>query len=216
MKAASLFVLILVFVTALAHAARRPEANALFDGKSFAGWEGDTKGTWRIVDGAIVGGSLKEQVPRNDFLCTTREYRNFLLRLRVKLVGTEGFVNGGVQFRSQRLKDPAFEMTGYQADMGEGYWGSLYDESRRNRVLAAADPAAVRRLLQPGDWNEYEIRCEGRRIRLRLNGEQTVDYTEPDASIPLTGVIGLQIHGGAKAQASYRDISIEELPSNSP
>ncbi len=39
---------------------------SLFDGKTFAGWEGDTDKTWKIEDGAIVGGSLEEVVPRNE------------------------------------------------------------------------------------------------------------------------------------------------------
>jgi hypothetical protein len=92
---------------------------ALFDGRSFAGWEGDIKNTWRIQDGAIVGGSLTVQVPRNEFLTTTRSFGDFVLHVRFKLVGSEGFVNGGVQFRSQRLEKPAHEMTGYQADLGD-------------------------------------------------------------------------------------------------
>ncbi|MPZ19747.1 MAG: DUF1080 domain-containing protein [Luteitalea sp.] len=184
---------------------------ALFDGRSFNGWEGDTTKTWRIEDDAIVGGSLTETVPRNEFLCTTRTYTNFVLRLEFKLTGT-GFVNAGVQFRSQRLKDPAHEMIGYQADLGEGYWGSLYDESRRKKTLAQADPAQLKGLLKLDDWNDYEIRAEGRRIRLRLNGRQTVDYTEPDETLPQSGLIGLQIHGGGKAQVWYKDITIEELP----
>jgi hypothetical protein len=184
----------------------------LFDGRTFSGWEGDTARTWRIEDGAIVGGSLEETVPRNDFLCTTRAYSDFVLRLKFKLVGSEGFINGGVQFRSQRLTKPAHEMIGYQADLGAKYWGSLYDESRRNKVLAEADPQVVMKALRLDDWNDYEIRAEGRRIRLAINGTQTVDYTEPDASIPQTGLIGLQIHGGGKAQVYYKDITIEERP----
>src|SRR5262245_18575525 len=68
----------------------------LFDGRTFQGWSGDTTKTWRIEDGAIVGGSLTETVPRNDFICTTREYSNFVLRLKFTLVGTEAFVNVGV------------------------------------------------------------------------------------------------------------------------
>ena len=183
----------------------------LFDGRTFSGWEGDTAKTWRIEDGAIAGGSLEETVPRNDFLCTTRAYSDFVLRLKFKLVGTEGFVNAGVQFHSQRLTKPAHEMIGYQADLGDKYWGSLYDESRRNKVLAQADPGLIMKILKPGDWNDYEIRAEGRRIRLAINGTQTVDYTEPDASIPQTGLIGLQIHGGGKAKVYYKDITIEEL-----
>jgi 3-keto-disaccharide hydrolase len=191
--------------------AGEPPFTRLFDGKTFDGWEGDTVKTWRIEDGAIVGGSLTDLVPRNEFLVTTREYENFVLRLRFKLVGTE-VVNAGVQIRSQRAKDPAHEMIGYQADLGDKYWGSLYDESRRKRVLAAADPEVVARVLNRDGWNDYEIRCEGHRIQLTLNGQRTVDYTEPDESIPQKGFIGLQIHGGGKAQVSYRDIEIAVLP----
>jgi hypothetical protein len=184
----------------------------LFDGRTFTGWEGDTKKAWRIQEGALVGGSLTETVPRNDFLVTTRSYANFVLRLKFKLEGTEGFINGGVQFRSQRAVDPAHEMVGYQADLGAKYWGSLYDESRRNKVLAAADAAVIAEVLKPNDWNDYEIRAEGTRIRLSINGRQTVDYTETDTAIPQSGLIGLQIHGGGKALVSYKDITIEELP----
>ena len=53
--------------------------------------------------------------------------------------------------------------------------------------------------------------CAGPRIRLFLNGEQTVDYTEADPAIPLTGLIGLQIHGGGKAEVHYKDLMIQEL-----
>src|SRR5690606_13763684 len=100
---------------------------------------------------------------------------------------------------------------GYQADLGAGYWGGLYDESRRNVLLALPDQDDIAAILKVGDWNEYEIRAEGRRIRLTLNGHQTVDYTEPDQSLPQTGLIGLQIHGDGKALVRYRNIRIEEI-----
>lgn len=113
------------------------EKVSLSDGKTFKGWEGDTNKTWRIEDGAFVGGSLKARVPRNEFLRSTRPYTNFVLRLKFKLVGpTPGAdINGGVQVRSQQAKNPPSEMVGYQCDMGPGWWGALYDESRRNRPL---------------------------------------------------------------------------------
>lgn len=184
----------------------------LFDGKTFAGWSGETQKTWRIEEQALIGGSLTEQVPHNDFLTTLKEYKNFDLRLKVKLIGKEGFLNGGIQIRSQRLQNPSYEMSGYQADMGEGYWGSLYDESRRNKTLVQTDPEKIKKILKPNDWNEYIIRCEGNRIRLWLNGSLTVDYTETEPNIPQKGYIGVQIHGGGKSEASYKEISIEELP----
>lgn len=184
----------------------------LFDGKTFKGLEGDTLTTWRIENGVLLGGSLDKVVPHNDFLCTTRSYANFILKLKIKLVGNKGFVNSGVQFRSQRLKDPAYEMTGYQADYGDKYWGTLYDESRRNKTIAGLDPNETQKIIKLNDWNDYELRAEGRRIRIFINGKQTTDYTEPDLSIPQTGLIGFQIHSGGPAQVAFKDIFIKELP----
>jgi len=206
-----LLILLSVFLCVLTVAAA-DKAKPIFDGKTFAGWEGDTNKTWRVQDGALVGGSLKENVPRNEFLCTTRSYTNFVLRLKFKLIGTVGFINAGVQFRSQRVPNSA-EMCGYQADMGDPeWWGCLYDESRRNQVLVKPNVAEVNKVLKRGEWNEYEVRCEGKRIRLAINGQQTVDHTEPDDSIPQFGLIGLQIHGGGQAEAWYKEITVEELP----
>ncbi len=187
------------------------QAKPLFNGKTFKGWEGDTLSTWRIEKGIILGGSLKNVVPNNDFLCTDRPYSNFVLKLKIKLTGSEGFINSGIQFRSTRLVDPQYEMSGYQADWGEGYWASLYDESRRNKTLMAPDSVQVMKWIKIDEWNDYEIRAEDRRIRLYINGHQTVDYTETDLGIPQSGLIGLQIHGGGKAQVYFKEIRIEEL-----
>lgn len=200
----------LTFLALITASAGAAEPVSLFDGKTFAGWEGDTAKTWRIEGGAIVGGSLDETVPRNEFLCTTKTYGDFELRLKFKLEGDRAKVNAGVQIRTKRIPNH-HEVIGYQADIGQQYWGALYDESRRNKVLAAPDRKLLDGLVKHGDWNEYRIRCDGPRIRLWLNGTLTVDYTEPDESIPRTGIIGLQVHGGAKAKVSYKDITIEEL-----
>jgi hypothetical protein len=79
-------------------------------------------------------------------------------------------------------------------------------------VLAAADQKAMHKALKPGDWNEYLIRAEGRRMRTWINGVPGVDYTEPDEKIPQVGRIGLQIHEGGPAEVWFKDIVIEELP----
>jgi len=198
---------------ALACAFSTPAAEPirLFDGTSFQDWEGDTNRTWRIRDGALVGGSLTTTVPRNEFLATTASYTNFVLRLKFKLTGSEGFVNGGVQIRSQRVPNDS-EMIGYQADIGEGWFGAIYDESRRNKVMAKPAEADVKKAVKPGEWNDYEIRAEGRRVVLKINGVQMVDYTEADAAIPQFGRIGLQVHGGGKTEISYKDLTLEPLP----
>ena len=180
----------------------------LFDGKTFKGWEGNEK-FFRIEKGAVVGGNLKSRIPRNEFLCTKRTYKNFVLTLEVKLRGGPR-ANAGIQIRTKRIPNH-HEVIGYQADMGQGWWGSLYDESRRRRMLAKADAAVIKKVLKPDDWNKYVIRCEGPRIRLYLNGTLTVDYTEKDPKIPLEGIIGLQIHSGPPSEAWYREIRIQEL-----
>lgn len=203
--------LIPAFLLSIAMAVKAAESKSpqsLFDGSSLAGWEGNRE-VFRVEDGAIVGGSLKQKVAHNEFLTSPKEYGDFELKLKFKLLG-EGKLNAGVQIRSRRIPNH-FEMIGYQADLGDGYWGALYDESRRKKVLAAGDEQAVAKALKPHEWNDYVIRCQGKRIQIWLNGLETVDYTEPEDTIEQRGLIGLQIHGGPPAEAWYKDITILEL-----
>ncbi|MCE2770761.1 MAG: DUF1080 domain-containing protein [Saprospiraceae bacterium] len=183
----------------------------LFDGLTFNGWEGDTLNTWRIEDNMIIGGSLIKNVPENNFLCTRRSYSNFILKFKIKLVGHDGFINAGLQFRSVRATNPSNEMIGYQADWGKDYWASLYDESRRNKTLASPDSAKVLTWIKQNDWNDYVILAKNNRIRLFINGHKSVDYLESDPSIPLSGLIGLQIHGGGKAEVYFKELYMKEL-----
>jgi len=192
---------------------RLSAADALFDGKTLNGWEGDSK-WWRAEDGLITGGSLTEKVPRNFFLATVRSFQNFDLRLQIKLTGVPntGMINSGVQIRSLRVPNNT-EMSGYQVDAGDGWWGKLYDESRRNKVIAeSADLAAVNAAVKKGEWNEFRIRTEGPRIRTWLNGVAALDYAEADPNIAQDGRIAIQIHSGGMALVQVKDVRIEELP----
>jgi 3-keto-disaccharide hydrolase len=200
------FAITLLLLPASAIAA---DPKPLFNSKDLTGWEGDEK-TWRVEDGAIVGGSLDAVVPRNEFLCTTKTYGDFELKLKFKLLGDKDKANGGVQFRTKRIPKH-HEVSGYQADIGAGYWGALYDESRRNKVLAGPKPEEAAKLVKLDDWNEYMIRAQGPWIQLWLNGTKTVNYIEKDEKIDASGIIGLQVHGGAKSKVLYKDITIEEL-----
>jgi Domain of Unknown Function (DUF1080) len=205
-----LFISVVILALLLAPAgAYQSGAKRLFDGKSFEGWEGNL-GLFRIEDGVITGGTLKEDIARNEFLCTTEEYDDFELRLKVKLIGDLARANAGIQFRSKRIPNH-HEVIGYQADMGQHYWGALYDESRRRKILAGPKLEELNKVLKRGDWNDYVIRAEGKRVRLSINGFQTVDYTETDDSIEQRGRICLQIHGGPPSEAWYKEITIEPL-----
>src|SRR5213594_564651 len=125
----------------------------LFDGKTLAGWEGDLK-LWRVEDGCLTGGSLTQTVTHNDFLASTRDFTNFIVRMQIKLTGNEGFINSGFQIRSQRVPKSS-EMAGYQCDYGEpNWWGAVYDESRRNKVLSPSDMKALGPVIKrnEADW----------------------------------------------------------------
>jgi hypothetical protein len=178
----------------------------VFDGKTLNGWEGNLN-LFRVEDSAIVGGTMTAPIARNEFLCTRHEYDDFVLRLRVKLLGDPARANAGIQFRSRRIPND-HEVIGYQADMGQQYWGALYDESRRRKILAQPDVEALNKVLKRGEWNEYVIHAEGKHIRLSLNGYRTVDYTEPEDGIEQKGLICVQIHGGPPSEAWYKDISL--------
>jgi hypothetical protein len=202
-------VIALVWSASLAAAAGQSgKSVTLFDAKSFRGWEG-SQAIFRIQDGSIVGGSLKEKVARNEFLCTTESYGDFELRLQVKLLGGDA-ANAGVQFRTRRIPNH-HEVSGYQADMGKGWWGALYDESRRNKVLEGGDRPKIESLVKTDDWNDYTIRAEGKHIQLSLNGVKTIDYVEADPGIEPAGLICVQIHGGPPSEAWYRNITLTNL-----
>ncbi|HEV3386508.1 MAG TPA: DUF1080 domain-containing protein, partial [Gemmata sp.] len=78
----SCFVMPIAFIGAMAD---EPKPISLFDGKTLSGWEGDTEKTWRVEEEAIVGGSIDTTVPRNEFLCTTKSYGDFELKVKFKL-----------------------------------------------------------------------------------------------------------------------------------
>ncbi|MCP4512308.1 MAG: DUF1080 domain-containing protein [Fuerstiella sp.] len=179
----------------------------LFDGTSTEDWNGD-RSVFRIESGCIVGGQLQDRIPHNFFLSHMQSFGDFELRLQFRLLGEN--TNAGVQIRSERIP-VHHEMIGYQADLGQKYWGCLYDESRRRTILAKPDAKELDKVLKRSEWNDYRILCEGPRIQLWVNGLQTVDYTEADKEIPLTGKIAVQIHGGAPGEAWYRNIRIKRL-----
>jgi hypothetical protein len=209
--AASLFSAVVIAGSTQSQAPPPPgRSTPLFDGRTLGGWEGNSA-VWRVENGALTGGTPGVAQPRNEFLASTREFSDFVLRFQIKLTGSEGFVNSGMQIRSQRQPNSS-EMVGYQCDYGDpDWWGGIYDESRRNKVLAPSNMAALGPAIRRGDWNDYVIRADGPRITTWINNVMGVDYRETDSSIPLTGKLGIQLHSGGKAVVQVRNVTIEEL-----
>jgi hypothetical protein len=189
----------------------QPGFRWLFDGKTLDGWEGNLD-YFRVEDGAIVAGTLEKEIPHNEFLCTKESFSDFELVFEAKLRGVGD--NAGVQFRSKRVPDST-EVSGYQCDVGTAWnrsvWGCLYDESRRNKILADAPADKAAEWTNKGEWNELRVVAKGNKIKLYLNGNLSVDYTEEDLNIARSGIIGLQIHSGPPSEALYRNIQIRAI-----
>ena len=205
-------ILVLALSTLGLHAQTPQQTTSLFDGKTLTGWKTINPAfakKWSVIDGAIIAGDGQNKIPSNTFLGSTKEYGDFEFRCLFRISGDHktGLINSGIQYRSlvQGKK-----IIGYQADIGKGYWGSLYDEHRRGK-LAKADTSTLKHLLKEDGWNSYIIRCKGNHHQLYINGVKTVDYIEKDPNIPAKGIFAFQLHSGGNAKVEFKNITIEAL-----
>lgn len=177
--------------------ATKDNESTIFNGKDLTGWSG-TEGLWSVEDGELVGRT--EGLKRNEWIVSDLSVDNFYLSLEVKLVNNEG--NSGIQFRS-RAEDG--EVSGYQADIGQGWWGKLYEEHGRALLWDKSGEQHVKL----GDWNTYEIIAERDRIRTLINGQLCVDLNDPDGA--KSGIIAFQLHSGGKTEVRFRNIKLDVL-----
>jgi hypothetical protein len=184
------------------------DSDAFFNGKDFTGWEGLLDQLWSVKDGAIVGSTAPNGSKFNTFLCSTKKYKDFELQFQVKLTGKGWTGNSGVQIRSEVINQEKFVVKGPQCDMGAQYWGSLYGE-QFGGMMKAADPKLVKEFLKVDDFNDYYIKCVGKRVTIKLNGNTTVDDDFP--KMPDDGIIAWQIHAGGPMEVVFRKISFKEI-----
>ncbi len=183
-----------------------PPFRPLFNGKNLNEWIVDTASVWSVQDGVIVGKS--PGLPYNEFLRTKQHYSDFVLRATFRLIDGKG--NSGIQVRSKPVPN-SHEVSGYQADAGQRYWGSLYDESRRKKTLAGPDAEFLKK-FDPAAWHTYVISAKGNRIKLELDGVTTVDYTETEPGIETSGLIALQVHSDKQpVEMQFKDLRIQVL-----
>jgi len=174
-------------------------ANSIFNGRDLTGWKGDDK-LWKVENGEIVGTS--PGIKHNNFLVSELMLGDFDLTVEVKL--TPNTENSGIQFRSLPL--PSGEMKGYQADMGAGWWGKLYEESGRALLWDKSGEQHVKQ----GEWNTYRVRAVGDHIQTWLNGKPCVNLKDADGA--KQGVTGLQIHSGGPMEVRFRNFKLSVEP----
>ena len=185
---------------------KKIDAAVLFNGKDLTGLEGLPQ-FWSVKDGTIVG-ATPEGGKFNTFLCSTNKYKDFELKFQVKLTGKGWEGNSGVQIRSEIINKEKFVVKGPQCDMGSQYWGSLYGE-QFGGMMKAADPKLVKKALKPNEFNDYYIKCVGKHVTIKLNGETTID--EDFAKMPDEGIIAFQLHAGNPMEVTFKDIKFTDL-----
>jgi len=177
----------------------------LFNGKTLEGWKQAGPGKFSVSDGALHSeggmGLLTYQA---------KELKAYSLKLDWKMAGDD---NSGVFVGFPESDDPwsavnnGYEIQIDATDAADRTTGAVYG-------FKSADIKARDRVLRPpGQWNSYEIKVQGERLQLFLNGAKINDFTNTDPARSLKdGYIGLQNHG-ADDQVSFRNIQLKELPS---
>jgi hypothetical protein len=211
MKINFLILLLLFAAPLVSFAEDAAEPEPLFDGKTLTGWKPVKKENakyWSVVDGVITASNDGKKVPTNTYLATEKTYQDFEFRCSFRISGDHktGMINSGIQYRSQIEGN---KIIGYQADIGRGYWGDIYDEHRRGK-LVAGDLSKLTDTLKEDGWNDYLVRCKGKKHELFINGVKVVTYTE-QKDFPSKGVIGLQLHSGGIAKVEFKDLTLKLL-----
>ena len=176
--------------------ATKDNVQTFFNGKNLLGWQGDKK-LWSVKKGEIVGRSTG--LKQNAFLINNMLVGDFDLKLSVKLTPNAG--NSGIQFRSKPIAHG--QMKGYQADIGKGWWGKLYEEHGRKLLWKKSGEEFVKE----GEWNKYHIRAKGDHIQTWINGKLCVDLKDPDGA--KAGRFALQIHSGGAMEVRFKEIKLE-------
>ena len=199
-----------------------------FDGMTLDGWEVRGGFAKYHVENREIVGTTVEGSP-NTFLCTKKQYSNFILEFEVKC---DPALNSGVQIRSHVYKkDTTLEVWrrgqkrkvvrkaghvyGYQVEISSertGSSGGVWDEARKSMWLydIKKDPAASK-AFKDNQWNKYRIACIGDSIKTWVNGVPCTDLRDP---VDQVGFIGLQVHSVRSEkplEVRWRNIRIKEL-----
>lgn len=192
---------------------------ALFNGENLNGWKkyAAKNDVWSVEKGIIVcsgkGGG---------WLGTDRDYADFVLRLQYRLT-PQG--NSGVYIRAP--EEGWISRVGMEIqllDDAHPNYAKLHYHQYTGAIYHVAAP--TQRASRPaGQWNDIEIRAEGRRVIVTLNGKKIqdadLDHCLKDPAVAKehpglqrkTGRIGLQSHS---ERIEYRNVRIKELMSPRP
>jgi hypothetical protein len=192
---------------------------SIFDGKTLDGWIGlnDDKDSYYTKDGILI---CKDTGKVHIF--TEKEYANFVLRLQIKM---DPGGNNGIGIRADVSRTPHLHGMEIQV-LDDDYYAdgdpiTLKNYQHHGSIYGLV-PAKTGHLKPAGQWNDQEIVCDGRRVKVTLNGTVIVD-ADLDQVTPLDGQdhpglkytkgrIGLHAHGNYGAEVFFRNLRVKELP----
>jgi hypothetical protein len=179
----------------------------LVNGKNLDGWKAEPE-YWKLDENGVLHGHTPG-TKEHHYAYTEKSYDDFELHADVKLVGN----NSGICIRIAPINYD--NVPGYQVDMGDGYWGCLWDEHGRGMVVKYPKEEAAK-LVKGEDWNHYYIRADGHHVQAWLNGTKTIDVTDEKGL--LSGPIGFQLcHGtGKMTDACFQNVVYRPLTSANP
>ena len=159
---------------------------------------------WQFKNNMLQGAMGREK--EHHYSYTKKAYADFELNVLIKMVGDSN-ANSGICIRINPTSwDDA---PGYQADMGKGYWGCLWEERRGNMVQKFPDALAAK-IVKQNDWNHYYIKAKGHHIEAWLNGVKTIDIIH-DAGFS-SGNIGVQLcHYHSATTVDIKSMYIREI-----
>lgn len=180
-----------------------PPTRVFFNGKNFNGWAAKD-GYWKVDNGQITGAFPKDIKPVTTVVYARQYYRDFELSFQARLP-TGG--NSGLYFRAEPNKTMAFGLIGPECEFAPTDCGCLF--LKPGERTAGPAPGEVTGLLKPNDFNQLTVRCVGKHVMIKLNGQVTVDG---DFEIPPQGVIGWQLHElSAGHEVQIKDIQFTDL-----
>lgn len=213
----------LALLPAAAAAGEVPEGfTPLFDGETLQGWHvsqenhhGNSR-AWSVEDGVIVG--TQDRPGNGGILLTDRSFGDFEVYLEID---PDWGCDGGLFLRSNE-KGQAYQV---MIDFLEGgVVGGIYGEGLDDVDGEGRIPRDWRDAWREGEWNALRARIEGEvpRIRVWLNGEPLVDWTDDAnhaAGGATRGMIALQLHFSNEdtprwregGRHRYRNVAVREL-----
>lgn len=181
---------------------------SLFDGKTLDGWKKavENPDTLKVEDGKLVVDGPRSHL-FYDGPVENANFKNFELKLEVYIYPGS---NSGIYIHT-RYKDSGWPDRGYEAQVN-----NTHKDIKKTGGLYAVKDVLHKSPVKDKEWFEYHLIVQGKRIILKINGEVTTDYTEPDdLDRPdrqlSSGTIAIQGHD-PKSRVEYRNIRIKPLP----